>query len=189
MSRTADHPIDQRFLDRWSPRAMDGNPLSEEDLFRLFEAARWAPSSGNGQPWKYLYAIAGTDHFDTFYNLLLPGNQSWCIRAGALIVVLSRKVSESGRPSPTHSYDTGASWMSFALQASAQGLVAHGMAGFDYEKAREVLEIPDEYHVNAMIAVGYPGNVEQLTEKEQSRETPSNRKSITEFISEGKFSA
>ena len=189
MERIAEYPINQIFPDRWSPRSMDGNPLEEKELFSLLEAARWSPSSGNAQPWRYLYARAGTDHFQTFFNLLAPGNQSWCKRAGALLVVVSKKFLDSGRLSPTHSYDAGASWMSFALQASMNGLVAHGMAGFDFEKARTELEIPEEYHVNAMIAVGYPGNAEDLTENERSREKKSPRKPIQEFIFEGKFHA
>src|SRR5438309_2540679 len=86
MERIADHEIDPLFLRRWSPRAMDGRPLSHVDLMTLFEAARWAPSSGNAQPWRFVYARAGTPYFDKFFDLLVEGNKPWCARAGALVV-------------------------------------------------------------------------------------------------------
>ena len=129
MARIADHSIEQMFLDRWSSRAMTGEAISVEDLLRLFEAARWAPSCANSQPWRFLCARAGTEHFPRFFDLLEDGNKSWCVRAGALLVILSKKTFENGKPSPTHSFDTGAAWMSLALQGLSQGLVVHGMAG------------------------------------------------------------
>src|SRR5262245_8615643 len=118
MARKADHEIDPLFLRRWSPRAMSGEPLAQEDLLRLFEAARWAPSSGNNQPWRFAYARAGTPHFASFFDLLADGNKPWCAKAGALIVLASKKSNDKGRLARTHSLDTGAAWMSFALQAT-----------------------------------------------------------------------
>jgi nitroreductase len=189
MERTADYPIEEIFLKRWSPRAMSGEAISEEHLMQLFEAARWAPSSGNGQSRRYVYARAGTGFFLVFFDLLVEGNKSWCVRAGALVVALSRRVFENGRPAPTHTFDAGAAWMSLALQASAMGLVAHGMQGFDYERARVEVGVPEDYSVDAMIAVGYPGHVEELTEKDRVREAPSGRRPVKELIFEGKFAA
>ncbi len=136
MERIPDYEILPQFVERWSPRAMTGDPVSEAELLRLFEAARWAPSCANSQPWRFVYARAGTPHFNRVFELLSEGNRPWCARAGALIVVLSKKTFDDGRTSPTHSYDTGAAWMSLALQGSAMGLVVHGMAGFDYNRAR-----------------------------------------------------
>lgn len=187
MDRTADHEIEGMFLRRWSPRAMSGDAVSDEILMQLFEAARWAPSSGNGQPWRFVYARVGTDFFARFQDLLAEGNKSWCARAGALVVVISKNFSDSGRPSPTHSYDTGAAWMSLALQGSALGLVVHGMAGFDYERARVELGVPEGYSVEAMFAVGYPGRIEELTELERAREVPSGRRKVGELVFEGTF--
>lgn len=187
MERTADYEIDPLFLERWSPRAMSGEPLRRDDLNRLLEAARWAPSSGNGQPWRFLYALAGTEPFNGFLGLLVDANRAWCVRAGALLVVVSRQTSDTGRPSPTHSFDTGAAWMSLALQGARMGLVVHGMAGFDYDRARVELHVPADYSVEAMIAVGYPGSIEDLPEKYRSREVKSTRKAIGEWAFEGGF--
>jgi nitroreductase len=187
MERIADHSIDPLFLRRWSARAMDGETVVEADLLRLFEAARWAPSSGNGQPWRFVYARAGTKYFERFFGLLGDANKAWCVRAGALVVVLSKRTFDNGRPSRTHSFDTGAAWMSLALQASLLGLVAHGMAGFDYDRARVELGVPDDYAVEAMIALGHPGRVEDLPEQLQARESPSGRRPVRESLFEGTF--
>ena len=108
--RRADYPIHDLFLRRWSPRAMTGEALTREELCTLFEAARWAPSSGNGQPWRFVYALAGTIEFQAFFELLAAGNQPWCARAGALVVVASRHQRANGQPARTHAFDTGAAW-------------------------------------------------------------------------------
>ena len=188
MERIPDHPIEELFTRRWSPRAMSGEPVSQEDLMRLFEAARWAPSSGNAQPWRFVYARAGTPHFERLLGLLVEANRAWCAKAGALIVILSKKTSESGgRPLPTHSFDAGAAWMSLALQGSQMGLVTHGMAGFDYGRARVELAVPDDVAVDAMVAVGHSGRVEDLPEKYQSREVKSSRRPVAESVFEGTF--
>lgn len=187
MQRVPDFDIDPRFVERWSPRAMSGEPVTESDLLCLFEAARWAPSSANHQPWRFIYARAGTPHFEPFYGLLSEGNRTWCSRAGALIAVVSKSAFEDGRPARTHSFDTGAAWMSLALQAMKMGLVAHGMAGFNLDRARTELGVPDHFAVECMIAVGHPGKVEDLMEKDKIREKPSGRRPVTESIFEGKF--
>ena len=145
MTRIAAHPIEPSFLSRHSPRAMSGAPLSPEDVLRLCEAARWAPSCANSQPWRFLYARAGTPQWQTFFGLLAGGNQVWCQRAGALFCLVSRQVLDSGRPSSSASLDAGAAWMSLALQGHAMGLVVHGMAGFDYDRARVELHVPEDY--------------------------------------------
>jgi nitroreductase len=187
--RQPEHPVDPLFLNRWSPRAMSGEQLSEAELFSLFEAAKWAPSSSNGQPWRFIYARRETPAWNTLFNLLVDFNQAWTKNAAALIVVVSRTVFDDGKPSRTHSFDAGSAWMSLALQAWMKGLVAHGMAGFDYDKAKTELHIPDDYQVEAMIAVGKPGPIDSLPPKLQERETPSPRKKIAEIIFEGTFKA
>jgi nitroreductase len=135
--RKADHPIDKIFLDRWSPRAMTGEAVSQEDLMTLFEAARWAPSSYNNQPWRILYARRDTQHWPLFFDLLVEFNQSWAKNAGALVLFISRTHFDfNGEPAVTHSFDTGAAWENLALQGWLKGLVVHGMQGFDYDRAR-----------------------------------------------------
>ena len=186
--RKADHPIEPLLLDRWSPRAMSGEEISNDDLMRLFEAARWAPSSFNAQQWRALYARRGNEHWPTFLGLLVEGNKAWAQNAAVLIVFISRKTFEyNNEPSISHSYDTGAAWENFALQGFHQGLVVHGMEGFDYERARTELKIPEAFQVEAMAAVGKPGAKETLPEKLQAKESPNDRRKLTDSICEGPF--
>lgn len=186
--RVADHKIDAMFLNRWSPRAMSGEALTNEELMSLFEAARWASSSFNGQPWRFLYAKRNTKHWDVFFDLLVEFNQQWCKNAAALVVILSRNnFEQNNKPERTHSFDTGAAWMSLALQGSLNSLVVHGMEGFDYEKARKVLDVPNDHTIEAMCAVGKPGRKEDLPKEMQEREVQSARKPAKEFVFEGKF--
>lgn len=187
MTRVAEYPIEPLFLSRWSPRAMNGQPVTEELLLRLFEAAHWAPSGGNSQSWRFAYAIHGEPEFAPLFDLLADGNKIWCERAGALIVVLSQSVLDNGRPNPTHSFDAGAAWMSLALQGSSMGLHVHGMAGFDAQRARGVLDLPENLAVNIMIAVGHPGNLEDLPEKLREREQPNGRRPVKELIFKGRY--
>jgi nitroreductase len=189
MSRQPEYPIEDFFIRRWSPRAMSGALVAQADLFRLFEAARWAPSSGNNQPWRFVYGLAGTPHFEPLFNLLVDGNKPWCGRAGALVVVLSRKTRDNGQPARTHSLDTGAAWMSLALQGSRQGLVVHGMEGFDYDRARTELLVPEDHEVEMMIAIGHPGAVEDLPERYRGREAPSERHPVASKLFEGRCAA
>ncbi|HEX8503355.1 MAG TPA: nitroreductase family protein [Pyrinomonadaceae bacterium] len=180
--------VDELFLDRWSPRAMSGEAVSEEELMTLFEAARWAPSSYNNQPWRLLYARRDTEHWAAFFGLLVEGNQAWAKDAAALVLFVSKETFDfNGKPYPTHSFDTGAAWENLALQATLRGLVTHGMQGFDYERARAELNIPEGFRVEAMVAVGRPGDPAQLPEKLREREAPSGRKPLSETVCEGAF--
>ncbi|HYH87168.1 MAG TPA: nitroreductase family protein [Pyrinomonadaceae bacterium] len=186
--RKPDHPVDELFLDRWSPRAMSGEEIPEEDLLTLFEAARWAPSSYNNQPWRILYARRGTEHWQLFFDLLAEGNKVWAKDAAALLLFASKTTFDfNGKSYPTHSFDTGAAWENLALQGWLKGFVVHGMQGFDYERARTALGIPEEFRVEAMAAVGMPGEKEKLPEKVQEGESPSGRKKLAEIVREGPF--
>lgn len=187
--RTADHPIEDIFVKRWSPRAMSGAAISDDDLMRLFEAARWAPSTYNEQEWRFLYAKRDSEVFSTFFELLADANQAWCNNAAALVVVCSHKVfSRNGKPNPVHTLDAGAAWENLALQGAAMGLVIHGMAGFNNSKAAVDLKIPDDYDVEMMIAIGHPGEVDSLPDDYQKMEEPSGRKPVDEICCEGQFS-
>jgi nitroreductase len=186
--RKPNYPIEPLLYHRWSPRAMSGESLSEEELLTLFEAARWAPSTYNEQEWFFLYARRDTPHWKTFFNLLDPGNQTWCHRAAVLVVVLAHKIfAKDGKPNPVHLFDCGAAWENLALQATAMELVAHGMQGFDFERARSELKVPDDYAVAAMFVLGRPGDPGELPAELREREKPSDRRPVRESIREGLY--
>lgn len=185
--RKAAYPINKLLLDRWSPRALSGESISDEQLMTLLEAARWAPSSFNNQPWRFIYAKRETPEWATLYNLLVDFNKSWAHNAAVLMVIVSQEKTDKGYPIRTHSFDTGAAWLNLALQAYSMGLVAHGMEGFNYDKAKKDLRIPDGYTVEAMCAIGKPGKIEDLPKELQAREVPSDRKPIEAFAFAGFF--
>jgi len=186
--RNSAFKINSIILNRWSPRSMTGEELDNDTLMSLFEAARWAPSSFNNQPWRFIYAKRNTKYRDTIFDLLVESNKVWAKNAGILIVVISNKNFEyNGKFSITHQYDAGAAWENLALEATSRGLIAHGMQGFDYEKARIELGVPEDYSVEMMIAVGKLGKTEDLPEALQSREKPSGRKKLEDLVFEGKF--
>lgn len=191
-SRTADHPIDVQFLERWSPRAYAGEAVPEADLLTMLEAGRWAPSSYNSQPWRFLYARRDTAHWEKFLGLLNEFNRSWAKDAGALIVLVSNSLmrppgAEKDVPSHSHSLDAGAASVSFMLQASRMGYHAHGMVGFDMDRAFAELNVPKGYRVEAAYAVGKMGDKSRLPEGLQAREVPSPRKPLAEIAFEGGF--
>lgn len=186
--RKPNFPIHPLLLNRWSPRSMTGEEISDAELMPLFEAARWAPSSYNNQPWRFLYAKRHTPEWDVFYDLMVPGNQEWTKNAAVLLVMISKmNFDYNGKPARTHSFDAGSAWMSLALEGTHRGLVVHGMEGFDYDKAKKTLEIPDEYSVEAMAAIGRRAPKENLPEKLQKNEVPGPRRPLEEIIMKGKF--
>lgn len=186
--RSPQTPIDALFLRRWSARAMNGEPLGQEQLMRLFEAARWAPSSMNRQEWFFLYAHRSTPEFEVFLGLLSESNRAWCGHAGVLAMVLSQLETEDGKPNPrTHQLSAGMALENLLLQATLDGLVCHPMAGFDLERTREELKVPERFEIHCMLALGLPGEVEDLPERQQAREVPSQRKTVEEFTREGGF--
>jgi nitroreductase len=191
-SRTADYPIDPLFLERWSPRAFSDAPISETDLLTLLEAARWAPSSFNSQPWRFLYARRNTRHWPQFLGLLSAYNQSWAKNAAALVILVSKTTlmprgADKEVPSYTHSLDAGAAWACLALQATRSGWAAHGMAGFDVPRTATELAIPPNFRVEAAIAIGRPGDRSMLPEPLRAREQPSDRLALPELAWEGGF--
>ncbi len=188
--RTPEVEVNGMFLDRWSPRAFLADPLSQEQLKSLFEAARWAPSCYNEQPWLFLYAVTSEDR-ERFASVLVEKNQLWASKAPLLMFVLARRdFSKTGKPNRHAVFDAGSAWMSLALQARKLGLYAHAMAGFHQEKAYEVLGVPKEaYHVMAAIAVGRRGDPSQLPEDLAEREFPSPRRPLAEVAFEGYFPA
>ena len=185
-ARKSNYPINPLILNRWSSRAMTGEALNDDDIMSLFEAARWAPSSYNNQPWRFIYAKRNTEHWDRFFNLLAEGNKNWTKNAALLVVVISRKNFEfNEKPAITHQFDAGSAWENLALEASSRGIVAHGMQGFDYEKAGVDLGVPHDFEVMAMIAIGKKGPIEILPPELQEMEKLTDRKPLKEIIMEG----
>jgi nitroreductase len=192
--RTADYPIDPIFLERWSPRAFTGEAIPHPHLLTILEAARWAPSSFNAQPWRFLYAHRDTPHWPRFFGLLSESNQAWAERAAALIFLLSKshmrpRGADRDVSSYTHSFDAGAAWAQLALEATRIGWPAHGMAGFDRERAVVELQIPPGYRIEAAIAIGRRADPAILTERFRERETPSSRQPLSSTVFEGLFPA
>ena len=191
-NRTSDHPIDPMFLERWSPRAFTGEPISQADLLSILEAGRWAPSSYNSQPWRFVYARNGTEHWNRLLDLLVPANRGWAEHASALLVLFSKtKMLPPGKdeevPSPTHSLDAGTASGYLALQANRLGWFLHGMAGFDRDRALTELGVPDGHVAEAAYAIGRRGDPASLPEPLRGREQPNERRPLSELAFEGKF--
>ncbi len=176
-SRIAQAPVDSQFLQRWSGRVFSSAPLSEEQIKSLFEAARWAPSCFNEQPWLFVYASNGQD-LSRLRPLLVEKNRLWTDRVPLLVVVLARRhFAHNGKPNRHAAFDAGASWMSLALQAHKMGLMAHAMAGFDERNTYKVLNVsPERYEAMAMVAIGKYGNPTTLPAELLAAEKPSARK-------------
>ncbi|WP_306146443.1 MULTISPECIES: nitroreductase family protein [unclassified Roseibium] len=192
MTRVADHPVDDLFLKRWSPRAFDGAPMPEADLKTILEAARWAPSAFNTQPWRFVYALRGDAEFERLYALLDDFNGSWAVGASALVFVISDSlvdgVSEDGPvPAIFHAFDAGGAWAQAALQATLLGYHTHAMAGLRRDQAHEVLGLPERLKVHVAFAIGRRGDAEQLTPELQQQERPSGRRPLSEIAFHGRF--
>ncbi|WP_404454145.1 nitroreductase family protein [Oceanobacillus kapialis] len=185
--RKASYSIDPIYIKRWSPRAFSDQKVSQETLNSLFEAARWAPSAANVQPWRFVFASDESDK-EKFLSFINEGNVAWCKNAPVLIAIISKvKEERFGGNNPAHAFDTGTAWGFLALEAARKGLITHAMGGFNKEKAKDVLAIPDAYQVHAIVALGYQGEKESLEEAYQNREVPSNRNEVESFVSEGTF--
>jgi nitroreductase len=188
--RHSDHPIHDQFTERWSPRAFKATVLTEVELLPLFEAARWAPSASNHQPWRFAYGLRGDEGFARIAEALVPGNRLWAEKAGALVAVASATtVLREGKaaPNPWHAFDSGTAWGYLALQAHLAGLAAHAMGGFDAEKLAENLKLPEGYVLHAVVAVGHRGDADLLSEPLKSREVPNGRRPIRETVGHGGF--
>ena len=194
MGKPADtqHPIHDLLRQRWSPRAFDDRPIEPGKLRSLFEAARWAPSSNNEQPWRFI--VANKD-YETEWNRLLAclveGNRKWAYRAPVLILsIASLNFEDDSTPNRHAFHDTGMAVENLVLQATALGLSAHQMAGLDVEMARADLKIPSGYEPVAMIAVGYPGDLTSLPDRLRERELqPRSRRPISEWTFSGQWGA
>lgn len=182
--RKAEHSVNPLFLNRWSPRAYSDQKVSDEDLYSILEAAHWAPSSFNDQPWRFIVAKTKSQ-LETFHEFLIPFNRAWAEKAPVLVLVASSKQRENGDVNGAHAFDAGTAWGYLAIQATLLGLSTHAIGGFDKEKARQLLSIPNEFDLHAVIAIGYRGEKAALDEKLQKGENPSQRKQLNEVVFEG----
>jgi nitroreductase len=192
-ARATEHPVDPLFTERWSPRAFTGEALPQDTLLSLLEAARWAPSASNIQPWRFLYGHAGTPAFASILGGLIPFNQGWAQKASALIVVLSKRSSVApgqteAKANPWHAFDAGAAWASLAFQAHLSGWATHAMGGFDGEALRATLKVPSDVAIEAVVAVGKRGDKAALPEGLQARELPGGRLPLAQIAAEGGYS-
>ena len=193
-NRESQYPIDKLFLDRWSPRAYTNEAIPEADLLTILEAAHWAPSASNVQPWRFVYALRGSENWDKFLNLLVEFNQGWAKSASALLFVVSRTHSgalgsSEEKPNYSHTFEAGTAWGFLAIQAHLAGYAAHGMGGFHVEKSYEVLGIPQGFRVEAAVAIGKIGDKDQLPEKLREREVPNQRNPLSDVAFNGTFIA
>ncbi len=183
-------PIHDLLQRRWSPRAFSERMVEPDRLRSLFEASRWAPSSNNEQPWHFIVGTkADSAGYDRLFSCLKEGNKKWAFRAPVLLLSVARMhFEDEGTPNRHAWHDTGMAALSLSLQATALGLIAHQMAGFDVDKARADLGIPAGFEPVAMIAVGYPGDPAILDERLRQRElAPRERKSAREFVAIGRW--
>ncbi|TBL75269.1 nitroreductase family protein [Paenibacillus thalictri] len=184
--RRPDYPVSPLFINRWSQRAYTDKAVDEETLNAVLEAGRWAPSASNLQPWRFIVAKT-PEQREKFGQFINPNNRTWADHAPVLILLASNKLRADGELNGAHAFDTGAAWASIALQAKLLGLSTRAMGGFDRAKAREVLQVPDEVELHAVVALGYPGDKEQLPEALREREQPNGRRPLAESVIEGSF--
>ena len=180
--------VDSQFPERWSPRAFADTPLTEAQRAALFEAARWAPSCYNDQPWLFVYAVTPEDR-TRFAEALLPANQLWAPRAPLLLFILCRRhFAHNGKENRHAPFDAGAAWMALALQARKLGLHAHAMAGFSRQRAAEIIGADlEQYDIMAAVAIGQRGDAAVLPAEVAAREHPNERKPSGEVAREGRF--
>lgn len=188
--RQSAYAVDPLFIERWSPRAFTGESIDEPQLFTAFEAAHWAPSANNYQPWRFVYARRESARFDAFVGLLTARNREWAHKASAIVYFISDKIVETPEkqgPSHSHAFDTGAAWSNFAHQLHLLGYATRAMGGFDRDAAPEVLNVSDRFHIHVAVAVGRPDHPDTLPESFRDREVPNARRPLQAFVFEDQF--
>jgi nitroreductase len=189
-NRPKENQVDELFLKRWSPRSFkEGKEISNQDIKTIFEAARWAPSCYNDQPWRFLISENNEESFQDFFKLLVEGNQVWAKNSSRIGFVIAKNNFEmNGKPNSFNEFDAGSSWMSLVLQAEKLGISAHGMGGILKDEVYKKFNISkDDYTVICGFVLGYQDDPEKLPDDLKEREKPSSRKSLDEILSVGKF--
>ncbi len=185
MTRQFHHEIIEPIQNRWSPRAFSTQAVNDQDILALMEAARYAPSCFNEQPWRFIIARQA-DTLEKARGALTDKNRRWADKAPVLIVVLARKNFEkNNEPNRWHTFDAGTAWGFLALEAQQRGLITHAMGGFSPEAVHKAFSVNDEYTIVTIIAVGYMGDSDELPEDLREKERPGTRKSLTELVLAG----
>lgn len=185
-----DFPVHDFIAERWSPRAFSDKPVAPNVLQSLFEAARWAPSSSNEQPWGYIVATKDdAENFAKLVSVLVPSNVTWAQHAPVLaLAVAELAFAKSGSPNRNAQYDVGAASAWLTVEATSRGLFVHQMGGYDHDKARQVFQIPADWDPIAAMAIGYPGDPDSLPQPLRDREVaPRTRKPISQFVMSGSW--
>ncbi|MCA9839683.1 MAG: nitroreductase family protein [Trueperaceae bacterium] len=186
-SATTRIPIHEFLSERWSPRAFSSEAFTQEDVLALFEAARWAPSGLNSQPWRFIYAThANPEAFETLADCLNPSNKRWAEKAFMLVaVVVEQQAPGAESPNGSAEYAAGLAVASLVFEATARGLACRQMGGINRDKVRETYQIPEGYNPRVILALGKPGKLEDLPEELQERErTERSRKALEEIVFE-----
>lgn len=171
---------------RWSPRSFSERIITDEEMATLVEAASWAPSSTNDQPWRYLYVQRGTAEFDAIFETLMPGNRAWADKASTFVVSLAKTTFSNGMPNRHAMYDVGAANTLLLVQGASMGIFGHQMGGFDMQSALKLLNLPPEFELACIIALGFLDIPDKLEEPFRTREiTPRSRRPITDILQKG----
>jgi nitroreductase len=187
---SVEFPVHDLIKNRWSPRAFSDKPIPKEVLQSLFEAARWAPSSNNEQPWAFIVATKDDqENFEKSLGALVEFNAGWARKAPVLVIAVAKLAfAKNNAPNRNAQYDVGAASLQLSIEATARGLFVHQMAGFDPETAKEAYNIPQGWEPIAAMAIGFPGDASSLPEPYQTRErAPRTRKPIREFVMSGEW--
>jgi nitroreductase len=185
-----DHPVHELIARRWSPYGLADRPVAREDLLSLFEAARWAPSSYNEQPWRWIVATRDDpEQFERVLSCLVEPNQEWARQAPVLVLCCTRKVFErNGKPNRASAHDIGLASANLTLEATARGLSVHQMIGVLPDRAREVFGIPEDAELVTALAIGYAADPDDLPEKMRERDTkPRSRRPLGELMYGGQW--
>jgi nitroreductase len=186
-SRVAKASVEPMFTERWSSKAFLDKQLSEDEIASLFEAAHWAPSSNNGQPWLFAYATDGPDR-ERFNGVLNERNARWSTKSAMLVIVFAQTVKEDGGGIRTGHFDTGAAWMALALQANRMGLNTRAMGGIDLDAAYDIAGVPrDTFETVCAIAVGWPGTDDDVASDIAEKNLANGRKSVSEIAFKGTY--
>jgi nitroreductase len=183
----ANHPINDLFRQRWSPRQFSDEPVTRDEMKTLLEAARWAASSYNKQPWRFIYAFQGSRSYERIFSCLAEFNQQWVKNAPVLMLTAFREKTEDGKDNFHGHHDLGQAVANMSIQATDMGIAIHQMAGLDWKKAQDIFDVPEDFHISTAIAIGrFGGNVDELPEDLQKSERQEReRMPIEDFAKEG----